>query len=112
MKSPPYAIKLVLEAVCTLKGIKPERVPDPSGSGKKIEDYWGPSKKMLGDMKFLDSLVTFDKDNVPAPIIKQVRQKYANNADFDPEKIKQASTACEGLARWVLAIEKYDKWVL
>ncbi len=33
MKSPPYGIKLVCEAVCTIKGIKPERVPDPSGSG-------------------------------------------------------------------------------
>ena len=63
MKNPPFAIKLVCEAVCVLKGFKPERIPDPSGSGKKIEDYWGPSKKMLGDMKFLDSLVEFDKVN-------------------------------------------------
>ena len=34
MKSPPYGVKLVLEAVCTIKGVKPERVPDPSGSGR------------------------------------------------------------------------------
>ena len=61
MKSPPAMIRLVLEAVCVIKGIKPDRVPDPSGSGKKIEDYWGPSKKMLGDMKFLESLKDFDK---------------------------------------------------
>ena len=61
MKSPPYAIKLVMEAVCILKGIKPDRIPDPSGSGKKIEDYWGPSKRILGDMKFLQSLKDYDK---------------------------------------------------
>lgn len=61
MKAPPYMIKLVLEALCVIKGIKPERVPDPSGSGKKIEDYWVPAKKMLGDMKFLESLHNFDK---------------------------------------------------
>ena len=61
MKSPPYGVRLVMEAVCVLKGIKPERVPDPSGSGKKIEDYWGPSKKLLGDMKFLEGLTTYDK---------------------------------------------------
>lgn len=61
MKSPPYGVKLVLEAVCVLKGIKPERIPDPAGTGKKIEDYWGPSKRMLGDMKFLESLHNFDK---------------------------------------------------
>lgn len=60
MKSPPYGIRLVCEAVCVLKGIKPERVPDPS-TGKKIEDFWGPSKRMLGDMKFLESLFNFEK---------------------------------------------------
>lgn len=61
MKSPPGGVRLVLEAVCVLKNIKPERVPDPSGSGKKIEDFWGPSKKMLGDMKFLEGLHQYDK---------------------------------------------------
>ncbi len=38
MKSPPSGVKLVLEAVCILKGIKPARVKDPSG--KMVEDYW------------------------------------------------------------------------
>ena len=61
MKNPPFGVKLVMEAVCVIKGIKPDRIPDPSGSGKKIEDFWGPSKRMLGDLKFLESLQTFDK---------------------------------------------------
>ena len=61
MKSPPSGVKLVMEAVCILKGVKPDRIPDPSGSGKKIEDFWGPSKKLLGDMKFLQSLKEYDK---------------------------------------------------
>ena len=61
MKSPPAGVHLVMEAVCILKIIKPDRVNDPSGSGRKIEDYWGPAKRMLGDMKFLQSLQTFDR---------------------------------------------------
>ena len=61
MKNPPSGVKLVMEAVCILKGVKPDRIPDPSGSGKKIEDYWGPSKKLLGDLKFLQSLRDYDK---------------------------------------------------
>ena len=61
MKSPPNGVRLVMEAICVLKGIKADRIPDPSGSGKKIEDFWGPSKKLLGDMKFLEGLHTFDK---------------------------------------------------
>lgn len=40
--------------------------------------------------------------------VQVIRTKYVTNPDFDPEKIKVASTACEGLCRWLLAIEKYD----
>lgn len=50
-----------MEAICILKGVKSDRMPDPSGSGKKIEDFWGPSKRVLGDMKFLQSLREYDK---------------------------------------------------
>lgn len=73
MKNPPYIVKLVLEAVCVLKGIKPDRKPDPSG--KMIDDYWAPSLRMVSDMKFLDSLKTFDKDNIPPNVIKKIREK-------------------------------------
>jgi len=51
------------------------------------------------------------QDNIPVAIMKQVRARYVDNPDFDPEKIKSASKACEGLSRWVLAIEKYDVYV-
>lgn len=60
MKSPPIGIRVVMEAICILKEMKPDRVPNPNGVGT-IEDYWGPSKKVLGDMKFLESLLNFDK---------------------------------------------------
>uniref|UniRef100_A0A8C5C2P0 Dynein axonemal heavy chain 7 n=1 Tax=Gadus morhua TaxID=8049 RepID=A0A8C5C2P0_GADMO len=108
MKSPPPAVKLVMEAICILKGIKPDRVPDPSGSGKKVEDFWGPAKKLLGDMKFLQSLHEYDKDSIPAAYIAIIRNKYITNPDFVPEKIRTASTAAEGLCKWVLAMESYD----
>lgn len=51
------------------------------------------------------------QDNIPASIMKQIRSKYSNNPDFDPEKIKVVSGACEGLCRWILAIVKYDALV-
>lgn len=73
MKNPPAVVKLVMEAVCIMKAIKAERKPDPSGSGKMVEDFWGPSQKLLGDFKFLDSLKNYDKDNIPPPIIKKIR---------------------------------------
>lgn len=109
MNNPPHLIRLVMEAVCVLKGGKPDRVPDPSGSGKMIEDYWPSSKRILGDIKFLESLHNFNKDNISPAIMRQIRTKYISNPDFDPEKIKVASTACEGLCKWVRALDVYDK---
>lgn len=75
MKNPPSVVKLVMEAVCIMRGMKPERKPDPSGSGKMIEDYWGTSQKMLGDMKFLDYLRNYDKDNISPVVMKKIREK-------------------------------------
>ncbi|EDO25866.1 predicted protein [Nematostella vectensis] len=64
MANPPAGVKLVMSAVCVMKDIKPEKVNDPGGTGKKILDFWGPSKKLLGDMTFLTSLKEYDRDNI------------------------------------------------
>ncbi|XP_014909460.1 dynein heavy chain 7, axonemal [Poecilia latipinna] len=109
MKNPPAGVKLVMEAICILKGVKPDRIPDPAGSLKKVEDYWGPAKKLLGDMRFLQSLHEYNKDNIPLNLITIIRQKYITNPDFVPEKIRTASNAAEGMCKWVCAMDKYDK---
>ena len=74
-QNPPPAVKLVMESVCVMLSIKSERKPDPAGMGKVIEDYWGPSQKLLGDMKFLERLKTYDKDNIPPAVMKRIREK-------------------------------------
>lgn len=67
-----------MESICIMRGVKPERKPDPSGSGKMIEDYWGSSQKLLGDMKFLEVLKAYDKDNIPSAIMKKIRDKWVS----------------------------------
>nr|XP_010946997.1 dynein axonemal heavy chain 7 isoform X1 [Camelus bactrianus]XP_045367940.1 dynein axonemal heavy chain 7 isoform X1 [Camelus bactrianus] len=109
MKSPPAGVKLVMEAICILKGIKADKIPDPTGSGKKIEDFWGPAKRLLGDIRFLQSLHEYDKDNIPSAYMNIIRKHYIPNPDFVPEKIRNASTAAEGLCKWVIAMDSYDK---
>ena len=69
MKNPPSGVKLVMETICILKKVKPDRVPDSSGSGKMIEDFWGPSKRLLGDLKFLQSLKEYDKVHLRTAIL-------------------------------------------
>ena len=31
---------------------------------------------MMGDIKFLDTLRAYDKDNIPPAIMKKIREKY------------------------------------
>uniref|UniRef100_A0A8B9MHH2 Dynein axonemal heavy chain 3 n=1 Tax=Accipiter nisus TaxID=211598 RepID=A0A8B9MHH2_9AVES len=109
MQNPPGPVKLVMESICVMKGTKPERKPDPSGSGKMVEDYWGPSRKILGDLKFLESLKAYDKDNIPPAIVKRIRERFIDHPDFQPAVIKNVSSACEGLCKWVRAMEVYDR---
>lgn len=108
LKTPPIAVKIVMEAVCILKEIKSEKIPSPSGSGT-IDDYWGPSKKLLGDPKFVEFLLKYEKDAIPAACIKKLHERILNNEAFDPEKVKLASTAAETICKWVLAIVQYEK---
>ncbi|KAL3852322.1 hypothetical protein ACJMK2_015979 [Sinanodonta woodiana] len=106
MQNPPSGVKLVMEAVCIMKQLKPEKKTDPNG--KAIEDYWPTAKKMISDMKFLDSLKEYDKDNIPVAVIKKIRERYINNPEFDPAIIKNVSSACEGLCKWIRALDVYD----
>ncbi|XP_067915582.1 dynein axonemal heavy chain 3-like [Heterodontus francisci] len=107
MQNPPSGVRLTLAAICILKGIKPEKKVD--ANGKSTDDYWPSAKKMLSDMKFLESLKDFDKDNIPAKVIAHIRRDFISNPEFQPSVIKNVSSACEGLCSWVRAIEVYDK---
>ncbi|VDP69805.1 unnamed protein product [Schistosoma curassoni] len=107
MKNPPNVVKLVMEAVCIMLNEKADRKPD--GTGRMIEDYWGPSLKLLSDLKFLDRLKNYPIDNISINIMKKIRDNYIPNTDFDPKIVRNASTACEGLCKWIIALDKYDK---
>jgi hypothetical protein len=45
MKNPAPIVKFVVEAVCVMKGVSPDRKPDPENKAKLIDDYWTPGHK-------------------------------------------------------------------
>lgn len=47
---PPPLVQMTMEAVCILKGEKPD---------------WDTAKRVLGDNNFMRSLEEYDKDNIP-----------------------------------------------
>ncbi|VTJ64642.1 Hypothetical predicted protein, partial [Marmota monax] len=79
MKSPPSGVKLVMAAICVMKDIKPEKISDPSGTGGKVT------------------------------VMPKIRGEYLTNPEFDPAKIAKASSAAEGLCKWIMAMEVYDR---
>ncbi|XP_032448113.1 dynein heavy chain 1, axonemal [Lynx canadensis] len=106
MQRPPPGVKLVIEAVCIMKGIKPKKVPGEK-PGSKLDDYWEPGKGLLQDPgRFLDSLFKFDKDNIGEAVIKAI-QPYIDNEEFQPAAIAKVSKACTSICQWVRAMHKY-----
>lgn len=74
MKKPPTAVKLVMEAVCIMMGVRPDKIKDPHGGNRKIEDYWGPAQKhLLGDSRFLQNLMEYNKDGMDSVMVEKVR---------------------------------------
>ncbi|XP_016065513.1 PREDICTED: dynein heavy chain 1, axonemal [Miniopterus natalensis] len=106
MQRPPPGVKLVIEAVCILKGIKPKKVPGEK-PGSKVDDYWEPGKGLLQDPgRFLEGLFKFDKDNIGEGVIKAI-QPYIDNEEFQPAAIAKVSKACTSICQWVRAMHKY-----
>ncbi|KAK3858557.1 hypothetical protein Pcinc_035261, partial [Petrolisthes cinctipes] len=105
MKNPPHAIKLVMAAVCVMLEIKPDR--QKGSSVKATYDYWGPSKRLLGDMSFLQQLRDYDKDNIPDTLMDKINKDYVRLPEFDPASVAKASSAAEGLCKWVRAMSSY-----
>ncbi|PAA47942.1 hypothetical protein BOX15_Mlig003862g8 [Macrostomum lignano] len=109
MQNPPEGVKIVMAAVCVMRQVPPDKIQDPAGGPKKVLDYWGPSKKLINDMNFLNYLKEYDKDNIPVAVMTKIRKEYIPNPEFEPSKVSRASSAAEGLCKWILAMEVYDR---
>ena len=92
-KNPPELVVLVMEAVCILKGVKPD---------------WGEAKKLMSDMAFLENLQKYDKDNIPEKYIKGI-QKTMKNEKFMPDTVGKVSKAAKSLCMWVRAMDTYNR---
>ncbi|RYE96412.1 MAG: hypothetical protein EOO41_04620, partial [Methanobacteriota archaeon] len=108
MQKPPTGVRLAMETVCIVLGVAPEKVKNPDGRGTTL-DYWESSKKhLLNDPKFMNLLLKFDRDRMSDEIVTAL-QPYMDSPDFEPEKIAKASSAAEGLCKWVRAMVSYHR---
>lgn len=106
MQRPPEGVKLVMEAVCILRQIKPKRIPGDM-PGQKIDDYWEPGKAMLQDpAKFLSSLFDYDKEHMTDDMVNKLTP-YIQNDGFMPQAVSKVSKACTSLCMWCRAMYKF-----
>ena len=56
--------------------------------------------------KFLESLVAYDKDNLPDSVIQKI-EPYINSEAFTPAAISKVSKACTSICQWVRAMHKF-----
>ena len=105
---PPHGVILTSEACCIMFEIKPDKIKDPEGGTKKVNDYWTPAKtKLFKDpKKFIEMLINFDKDNIPEHVIAKM-DPYIINPSFTPAEVKKASKACTAICMWARAMHKY-----
>lgn len=54
-------------------------------------------------------LMHYDAFVIQAAIMQKIRAEYLNNPEFDPQKVAKASSAAEGLCKWITAMEVYDR---
>ncbi|EQC29095.1 hypothetical protein SDRG_13255 [Saprolegnia diclina VS20] len=108
LKTPPGGVKLTMEVVCLLFGHKPTMKADPDKPGKKIADFWDVAQKVVlaNANKFLESLMGFDKDNIPDAVIAKV-QPYIDDPNFTPDAIEKSSKACTAICMWARAMYTY-----
>ena len=107
LKTPPKGVKLVMEGVCIMLQVAPVKVASEDGRSK-VDDYWKPSIGVLGDSKFMDRLLNYDKDNIPPSVIAKIKVLIAN-PEFDPAAVSKVSAAATGLCKWCRAMEVYDR---
>ncbi|XP_053596859.1 dynein axonemal heavy chain 6 [Microplitis demolitor] len=90
---PPHLVRYVMEAVCLLLGEKTD---------------WPTAKLILSDVRFLDRLINFPKDDIDDKLLKKL-QSYLNNPEFVPNTVAKQSKVCKSICIWVRAIDGYAK---
>lgn len=64
----------------------------------------------MADIKFLDRLKKYDRDNIPQEILNSVSKLGVNNTEvFNTTRITLSNRAAGGLAKWCQALYRYTE---
>lgn len=92
--NPPEAVKITLEAVCFVLGLK--------------NTSWREVLQAVRGDEFIPNIVKFDNEAQMTPqVLRVLEHKYMKLPNFNYESVNRASKACGPLLQWVLAQVAY-----
>ncbi|KAI5304245.1 hypothetical protein KEM56_006700, partial [Ascosphaera pollenicola] len=95
MASPPTAVRLALESVCTLLGHK--------------VDSWKTIQGIIRRDDFIASIVNYDNERqMTRGLRNKMRSEFLSKDEFSFERVNRASKACGPLVQWVEAQVNYS----
>ncbi|KAK9469716.1 dynein heavy chain, N-terminal region 1-domain-containing protein [Lipomyces arxii] len=95
MANPPEAVKMAMEAVCTLLGHK--------------VDNWRAVQSVIRRDDFISSIVNFNTETqMPRSLRNKVQAEYLSRPNFNFETVNRASKACGPLTLWIEAQVNYS----
>uniref|UniRef100_A0A8C4HK36 Dynein axonemal heavy chain 11 n=1 Tax=Dicentrarchus labrax TaxID=13489 RepID=A0A8C4HK36_DICLA len=99
--NPPAIVTNVSAAVLVL--LSPQgRIPK--------DRSWKASKMVMSKVDdFLQALVNFDKEHIPEATVRCVRDEHLSDPEFNPEFVRQKSSAAAGLCAWVINIIRFHE---
>ncbi|XP_033960741.1 dynein axonemal heavy chain 11 [Pseudochaenichthys georgianus] len=82
-----------------------------SPQGRIPKDHsWKASKMVMSKVDdFLQALVNFDKEHIPEATVRCVREEHLSDPEFNPEFVRQKSSAAAGLCAWVINITRFHE---
>lgn len=107
MKKPPKVVKLVMQTVCMLLGVAPQEKKSKK-TGKPKLSYWkaAQGKEVLGNPRFQEKLVDFDRSSVTPETMMEV-EDVLTNGNYSYERAHKASAAAAGIFKWVKVTREY-----
>ncbi|XP_056008158.1 dynein heavy chain domain-containing protein 1-like [Ostrea edulis] len=88
---PPELVEFVLNSLCLLFDVPQD---------------WENAKLLMIKDNFLESMMFYDKDNIPDDIYLKLRQ-FINHPDFQVDRVAMVSKAAAGICMWVHAVYEY-----
>lgn len=101
-KTPPVPAVAVAKTLCMFFFIKPVMIAGPT-PGSKVPDYWTTAKKEVLTSDLLKKLQTYKKDEIDPKLVEDMRPILASE-EYSDDKLKSASKAAHGIAKWCRAM--------